>query len=208
MGNLGVILSAMDGLVIATDTSPGSSAANNESIRQLGHNFACFVYSPEADQVLQAYMVNTQPLPPTHRDFVRTLSEYMRTTQVTARVAFAVAGIEPSGDNSIQEIVWTGQELTGRSFPGNLIIGVHSIARYISNRIHRGNPSLESSQEQAVFMITETRLALPDIRAHIAMASIDRRNGFQWKAEEKILLMIERARQRSQRLEVGCIGLF
>lgn len=73
MAALGIILSAVDGLVIATDTFPGASGGANDSIRQLDPNTGCFVYSANADRVLQAYLGGGGPLPARPEDFTQAL---------------------------------------------------------------------------------------------------------------------------------------
>lgn len=212
MGALGVILSAVDGLVVATDTFPGATGPANDWIRQVERNSACFVYSAEADRMLQAFRNAVVPLPTTHANLVGSLAAYIRANPPAAPhvIGFAIGSIEPNGlgPNSVEEIVWTGQDVAQKVFPGDLMIRQHSIARYLNHRIGSGNLSLTIGREQAVFLIAETRLALPEICPHVAIATVDRNNGFQWQTEEEIARLLGLARQKSRRLALGCVGLF
>ncbi|MFQ5894560.1 MAG: hypothetical protein ACE5JJ_01900, partial [Nitrospinota bacterium] len=155
----------------------------------------------------------THPLPTKAGDFAQSLAAYVKANPPGGgpNVGMAVAGIDPAGvdDDAVREIMWTEKEVKVEAFPGNLFIGSYSsIARYLMDRIWNRNLSLELSRELAVFLISETHLALPEVRPHIAMATVDRERGFQWEAEDVIRRFLELARQKSHRLALGCIGLF
>lgn len=214
MAAVGIILSGSDGMVLAADTFPGNPGESNDSVRKLGHSAACCVYSLKADQLLQAYLGATQSLPASAADFSQSLAGYIQ-QQAGSLVGvlgmgFSIAGIDPNGlgPNFVEEIGWNGQTLVRRVFPGNLLLHQHSIPRYLLERLSVGNLSLTTARQFAAFLYSETRLALPEVRPHLAMATIDRARGFRWETEDLILTLLEQARQKSHKLSLGCLGLF
>ena len=210
MGAVGVILVATDGLIVGTDTPVSRGGDGNQSIFRLSNQTACFVYSDEASHTLASYIAAVNPLPVTPSEFVQSIGTFLRAhpAENSMGAGLAVAGVESPERIVVHEILWKGTEVKERAFPGNLMIGQHSIPRYLADRIYSRNLSLDSALEQVSFIITETRLALPNLQPHVAMATIGQTQGFGWVEEPLIAALLERARKRSQQLTLGCVGLF
>jgi hypothetical protein len=210
MAVVGAILSARDGILVAADAPNEASGANNDTIQQINPRTACYLYGPESRPVLDAYLAAANPVPVGPLDTVQSLSQYLAAHPPTQRVGFAIAGLQPNEVNakSVQELVWTGQTVNLVQFPGNLMLGAHSVARYLNDRMYGFNSSLELAKQQAAFLLGETRVTLQTVRPHIVMATIDRANGFLWVSDDAVSQLIDRAYERSCRLQLRCVDLF
>ncbi len=193
MAVVGVILSARDGLVIAADTPNGASGASNDTILQVGNQTGCYLYSPQARPILQSFLAATQPVPPSPGGIAQSLAQYLGANPPADHVGFALAGLEPP---------------THSTFPGNLMLGAHSVGRYLNDRMYGFNASLELAKAQAAFLIAETRNALPNVRPYLVIATVDRVNGFQWVPDHVLDQLLDRAFERARRLRLNCVELF
>ncbi len=209
MAVVGVILSARDGLVIAADTPNGASGASNDTILQVGNQTGCYLYSPQARPVLQSFLAATQPVPPSPGGIAQSLAQYLGANPPAEHVGFALVGLEPpTHSNTVQEVTWTEQAARQTPFPGNLMVGAHSVGRYLNDRMYGFNASLELAKAQAAFLIAETRNALPNVRPYLVIATVDRVNGFQWVPDHVLDQLLDQAFERARRLRLNCVELF
>ena len=215
MAVVGVVISSVDGMVVAADTPPGASGAANDTILSLNARTVCYVWNQASAAVLQAFIAATNPMPASPLQVVQAMSGYLTATPpAQPPVGFDFAGVEPgpAGGNTVIELSHPGAAAGGLKqmvFPGDLYLGSHSIGRYLNARMFGAMKiPMELAQRHAAFVIGETRLALPTVRPHVAMARIDRVAGLSWATDADIAELTNEAFERSRKLWLKGIDLF